>query len=70
MVWKNAVQVSGESPHLFGDGFAMWLTRERAQPGPIYGNIGNAIINIYLLTPHNHRHLSDKFTGLGIFLDT
>ncbi|KAF8627963.1 hypothetical protein AX15_004157 [Amanita polypyramis BW_CC] len=63
-------KVSGESPHLFGDGFAVWLTMERAQPGPIYGNIGNTINDIYLVTPHNHRCPSDKFTGLGIFLDT
>jgi len=30
---------------------AIWLTKERAQPGPAFGNI-------------------DRFTGLGIFLDT
>ncbi|EJD08106.1 uncharacterized protein FOMMEDRAFT_164846 [Fomitiporia mediterranea MF3/22] len=37
--------------HLFGDGMAIWLTKTRAQPGPVFGSV-------------------DKFTGLGIFLDT
>jgi len=44
-------KIFGESTHLFGDGLAMWLTTERIQPGPVFGN-------------------QDKFTGLGIFLDT
>ncbi|KAJ3534261.1 hypothetical protein NM688_g7163 [Phlebia brevispora] len=44
-------KISGESSHLFGDGMAIWLTVDRAQPGPVFGSI-------------------DKFTGLGIFLDT
>ncbi|KAL5504647.1 hypothetical protein ACEPAH_7310 [Sanghuangporus vaninii] len=45
-------KVSGDQKqHLHGDGLAIWLTKERAQPGPIYGSI-------------------DKFTGLGIILDT
>jgi len=44
-------KISGESPTLFGDGLAIWLTTERAKPGPIFGN-------------------SDKFEGLGVFLDT
>lgn len=24
--------------HLHGDGFAMWITKERAQPGPVFGH--------------------------------
>ncbi|KAL5531974.1 hypothetical protein ACEPAF_5537 [Sanghuangporus sanghuang] len=45
-------KISGDQKqHLHGDGLAIWLTKERAQPGPIYGSI-------------------DKFTGLGIILDT
>lgn len=24
---------------LFGDGFAMWLTKERGQPGPVFGSV-------------------------------
>ncbi|KZT41876.1 concanavalin A-like lectin/glucanase [Sistotremastrum suecicum HHB10207 ss-3] len=30
-------KVSGDSSHLYGDGFAMWLTRKRAEPGPLFG---------------------------------
>ncbi|KAF8652281.1 hypothetical protein AX16_004470 [Volvariella volvacea WC 439] len=44
-------KISGESSHLFGDGLAIWLTKERALPGPVFGS-------------------KDRFTGLGIFLDT
>jgi len=44
-------KISGDSSHLFGDGMAMWLSKERAQTGPVFGS-------------------EDKFTGLGIFLDT
>jgi len=30
--------VSGYSSHLYGDGLAIWLTKERVQPGPVFGN--------------------------------
>lgn len=34
-------QVSGEQKqHLHGDGLAIWLTKDRAQPGPVFGSIG------------------------------
>ncbi len=33
-------KISGDSSHLYGDGLAMWLTTERAQPGPVFGNRG------------------------------
>jgi len=36
----SSLQVSGDSSHLYGDGFALWITTERAQPGPIFGNKG------------------------------
>jgi len=32
------LQISGDSTHLFGDGFAFWLTNERVSPGPVFGN--------------------------------
>jgi len=32
------LQISGDSTHLFGDGFAFWLTTERVSPGPVFGN--------------------------------
>ncbi|GAA6059102.1 hypothetical protein JCM10212_002073 [Sporobolomyces blumeae] len=31
-------RVDGKSSTLFGDGFAMWLTKGRAQMGPVFGN--------------------------------
>lgn len=39
-MWRVAAQVSGESPNLYGDGLAIWLITERAQPGPIFGSKG------------------------------
>lgn len=35
-------QVDGKtsSHNLFGDGFAMWLTTDRAKPGPVFGSVG------------------------------
>ncbi|KAF8526009.1 legume-like lectin family-domain-containing protein, partial [Hysterangium stoloniferum] len=44
-------KISGEQSHVYGDGLALWVTAERAQPGPVFGSV-------------------DKFTGLGIFIDT
>lgn len=33
-------KISGASSHVYGDGLAMWLTAERAEPGPVFGNRG------------------------------
>lgn len=38
----TSIQVSGSKGHLFGDGLAIWLTKDRAQPGPVFGNVGKA----------------------------
>lgn len=35
-------KISGESTHLFGDGFAIWITKGRAEPGPVFGNTGQS----------------------------
>jgi len=32
-------KVNGDSTHLFGDGMAMWLTKNRAVEGPIHGQV-------------------------------
>ncbi|MCJ1479884.1 hypothetical protein MMC06_000038 [Schaereria dolodes] len=37
--------------NLHGDGMALWLTKQRATPGPVFGS-------------------TDRFEGLGIFIDT
>ena len=34
-------KISGDSSHLYGDGLALWLTTDRAQPGPVFGSIGS-----------------------------
>ncbi|KAF8637788.1 hypothetical protein AX17_002579 [Amanita inopinata Kibby_2008] len=50
-------KVSGDSTHLFGDGLAMWITAERAQPGPVFGNTDKFIgLGILLDTYANERH--------------
>ncbi|KYK60099.1 Legume-like lectin [Drechmeria coniospora] len=50
--WEVEVEfkISGKN-QLYGDGFAMWITKQRAQPGPVFGS-------------------TDRFEGLGIFVDT
>ncbi|GAO16927.1 hypothetical protein UVI_02046340 [Ustilaginoidea virens] len=50
--WEIEVefQIHGKN-QLYGDGFAMWITKQRGQPGPVFGS-------------------TDKFEGLGIFVDT
>ncbi|KAF8055789.1 legume-like lectin family-domain-containing protein [Lyophyllum atratum] len=50
-------KVSGDSSHLFGDGIAMWLTKERRQEGPVFGNQDNFEgLGIFLDTYANGRH--------------
>ena len=33
-------RVDGKSNNLYGDGFAMWLTSDRAVQGPVFGSKG------------------------------
>lgn len=40
-------QISGGSGHLFGDGMAIWLTKSRAEYGPVFGSKGRSCL-IYL----------------------
>ncbi|KAJ7721534.1 legume-like lectin family-domain-containing protein [Mycena metata] len=50
-------KVSGDGGHLFGDGMAIWLTKERTQPGPVFGNKDNFEgLAIFLDTYANTRH--------------
>lgn len=50
-------KVSGESNHLFGDGFAIWLTKDRAEPGPVFGSKDNFTgLAVILDTYANSRH--------------
>jgi hypothetical protein len=34
------LQIAGSTGHLHGDGLALWITSERAQPGPVFGSKG------------------------------
>ncbi|KAJ7935328.1 legume-like lectin family-domain-containing protein [Mycena leptocephala] len=48
---------SPDTGYLFGDGMAIWLTKERAQPGPVFGNKDNFEgLAIFLDTYANTRH--------------
>jgi Legume-like lectin family len=62
-------QISGSDSRLYGDGLALWLTTERAQPGPVFGSKGEQH-NRVSSNQGRWKKSSDHFTGLGIFLDT
>jgi len=50
-------KVSGSKGHLFGDGLAIWLTRGRVQPGPVFGNVDKFDgLGVFLDTYANSRH--------------
>ena len=34
-------KIDGKGVNLYGDGFALWLTRSRAQMGPVFGSSGS-----------------------------
>ncbi|KAG8698362.1 hypothetical protein FRC09_007267, partial [Ceratobasidium sp. 395] len=51
------LQVSGGSSHLYGDGFAIWLTNTRAEPGPVFGSVDKFEgLGIFIDTYANSRH--------------
>ncbi|RYO75692.1 hypothetical protein DL766_005428 [Monosporascus sp. MC13-8B] len=55
--WEITVEfkIHGKN-QLYGDGFAMWLTKERAQPGPVFGHADNFEgLGIFFDTYKNHR---------------
>ncbi|KAF7798976.1 hypothetical protein EIP86_010205 [Pleurotus ostreatoroseus] len=53
----DAIVITGDSSHLYGDGMAVWLTEERAQPGPVFGSIDKFHgLGIFLDTYANARH--------------
>jgi len=63
--WELQVQfrVSGTTKDLFGDGFAIWYTRDRMRSGQVFGNqdhfSGLAVIADTYSNhngPHNHQH--------------
>ena len=63
-------QIAGSTTHLHGDGLALWMTSERAQPGPVFGSKGKRHTLPSPATQVDECKSSDYFTGIGIFLDT
>lgn len=50
-------KISGSPDHLYGDGMAIWLTKGRATPGPVFGSMDNFEgLGIFLDTYSNARH--------------
>lgn len=63
--WELVVnfKVHGTTKELFGDGLAIWYTRDRSTPGPVFGNRDyfsglGIILDTYSNHngPHNHQH--------------
>ncbi|EMD32939.1 hypothetical protein CERSUDRAFT_87642 [Gelatoporia subvermispora B] len=50
-------KIGGDSSHLYGDGLAIWLTKGRAEPGPVFGSPDNFEgLGVFLDTYANSRH--------------
>ncbi|THH18688.1 hypothetical protein EW146_g2351 [Bondarzewia mesenterica] len=50
-------KIAGDSSHLFGDGLAIWFTKGRAEPGPVFGSIDKFEgLGVFLDTYANARH--------------
>ncbi|EDR00597.1 ERGIC53, mannose lectin, ER-Golgi intermediate compartment [Laccaria bicolor S238N-H82] len=63
-------KISGDSSHLYGDGVALWLTTDRAQPGPVFGSIDQFNgLGIFLDTYANGRHTYSFPRIVGILGD-
>lgn len=49
--------IDGHASHVSGDGMAMWLTQDRAKPGPVFGSINYFTgLGIFFDTYPNSRH--------------
>ncbi|KAL9940323.1 hypothetical protein V8E36_001028 [Tilletia maclaganii] len=61
--------IDGESSHLYGDGMAMWLTTERAKPGPVFGSKDYWTgLGIFFDTYSNSRH-GFNFPRIGLMVN-
>lgn len=57
LVIEVEFKVSGESSHLYGDGMALWISKERAKAGPIFGSVDKFEgLGLFLDTYANSRH--------------
>jgi mannose-binding lectin 2 len=61
-------QVDGKAHNIFGDGFAVWLSKDRAKSGPVFGSVGKSFCSPIM--PEWPADFPDYFTGLGLFFDT
>ncbi|TFK50831.1 hypothetical protein OE88DRAFT_1630975 [Heliocybe sulcata] len=56
-VMEVEFKISGESNHLYGDGMAIWLTKSRTEPGPVFGSVDKFEgLALFLDTYPNARH--------------
>lgn len=50
-------KVAGHASHVAGDGMAVWLTQERAKPGPVFGSVNYFTgLGLFFDTYPNSRH--------------
>jgi len=62
-------RIDGKSNNIYGDGFALWLTRARAQPGPVFGNQDHWDgLGVFFDTYANSRH-SYSFPQIIAFMN-
>ena len=63
-------QIGGSKSHLYGDGIGVWVTKERAVEGPIFGN-GDRFegLGVMLDTYANSRHSYAFPRVSGVILD-
>ncbi len=61
--------MEGKGDGLFGDGFAVWLTKERIEMGPVFGNRDNFEgLGIFFDTYANSRQAVRTYTPLFVML--
>ncbi|GHJ86095.1 hypothetical protein NliqN6_2497 [Naganishia liquefaciens] len=50
-------KINGKGHSLFGDGLALWLTKDRVQPGPVFGSVDYFTgLAVFMDTYANSRH--------------
>ncbi|KAG1056019.1 hypothetical protein G6F46_001139 [Rhizopus delemar] len=63
-------KVEGSSGHLYGDGFAMWLTKQRMLPGPVFGSVDRFDgLGIFFDTYDNERSHRHTFPYVSAMLN-
>ncbi|KAL1935182.1 hypothetical protein VTP01DRAFT_4322 [Rhizomucor pusillus] len=62
-------KVSGQSGHLFGDGMALWLTKQRATIGPVFGSVDRFEgLGVFFDTYDNERARQHTFPYISSML--